>query len=70
VFVRDEDRLTAFGLGRLLRDELQVLEHVNGRNNVRALVSKTQLGSFDVSRMLYRLLRNKLIRRRVPPLSV
>src|SRR3954454_9119707 len=64
VFVRNEDKLTAFGRGKLLRDEVAVLEFVNGKNSVKDIIVLSKMGSFDVTKMLYRLLRNKLIRRR------
>jgi DNA-binding response OmpR family regulator len=70
VFVRNEEKLTAFGRGKLLRDEVAVLEFVNGKNSVRDIIALAKMGSFDVTKMLYRLLRNKLIRRRVSPLAV
>ena len=41
-------------------DELAVLELVNGKNTV--IVRKSQMGSFEVSKMLYRLLSIKLVR--------
>jgi DNA-binding response OmpR family regulator len=70
VFVRNEEKLAAFGRGKLLREEVAVLELVNGKNSVRDVIALTKMGSFDVTKMLYRLLRNKLIRRRVSPLAV
>jgi len=70
VFVRNEEKLATFGRGKLLRDEVAVLEFVNGKNSVRDIIALAKMGSFDVTKMLYRLLRNKLIRRRVSPLAV
>lgn len=70
VFVRNEEKLASFGRGKLLRDEVAVLEFVNGKNSVRDIIALAKMGSFDVTKMLYRLLRNKLIRRRVSPLAV
>jgi DNA-binding response OmpR family regulator len=70
VFVRNEEKLAAFGRGKLLRDEVVVLEFVNGKHSVRDIIALAKMGSFDVTKMLYRLLRNKLIRRRVSPLAV
>ena len=70
VFVRNEEKLNTFGRGKLLRDEVAVLEFVNGKNSVREIIALAKMGSFDVTKMLYRLLRNKLIRRRVSPLAV
>jgi len=70
VFVRNDDKVAAFGRGKLLREEVTVLELVNGRNAVKDIVLLSKMGSFDVTKMLYRLLRNKLIRRRVAPVVV
>jgi DNA-binding response OmpR family regulator len=70
VFVRNEEKLATFGRGKLLRDEVAVLEFVNGKNSVRDIIALAKMGSFDVTKMLYRLFRNKLIRRRVSPLAV
>jgi len=70
VFVRNEEKLATFGRGKLLRDEVAVLEFVNGKNSVRDIIALAKMGSFDVTKMLYRLLRNKLIRRRVSPLAL
>jgi hypothetical protein len=58
------------GRGRLTRDELTVLELVNGKNTVQEITRKSRMGSFEVSKMLYRLLSIKLIRRRVQPVAV
>lgn len=70
VFVRNDERIGAFGRANLLREEMAVLEFVNGKHSVRDIVYLTHMGSFDVTKMLYRLLRNKLIRRRVAPVAV
>ena len=70
IFVRDEHKIAALPRGTFTRDELAVLEAVNGRNTVREIVRSLRLGSFDVSRVLFRLLRAKLIRRRVSPTAI
>jgi DNA-binding response OmpR family regulator len=70
VFLRNDDSVTQMGRGRLTRDELAVLELVNGKNTVQEIIRKSQLRSFEVSKMLYRLLSIKLIRRRVLPVAV
>jgi DNA-binding response OmpR family regulator len=70
VFVRNEEKLASFGRGKLWRDEVAVLEFVNGKNSVKEIIFQAKMGSFDVTKMLYRLLRNKLIRRRVSPIAV
>jgi hypothetical protein len=58
------------GRGRLTREELAVLELVNGKNTVKEIVRQSRMGSFDVTKMLYRLLSAKLIRKRVHPVAV
>jgi CheY-like chemotaxis protein len=70
VFLRNEDQVAQMGRGRLTRDELAVLELVNGKNTVKDIIRKSRMGSFEVSKMLYRLLSIKLVRRRVLPVAV
>ncbi len=70
VFVRNDYKVDGFGVGKLTRDEQAVLEFVNGKNTVKDIIYLTNMGSFDVTKMLYRLLRTKLIRRRVGPMAV
>jgi DNA-binding response OmpR family regulator len=70
VFLRNEDSVAQMGRGRMTRDELAVLELVNGKNTVKEIIRKSRMGSFEVSKMLYRLLSIKLIRRRVLPVAV
>jgi DNA-binding response OmpR family regulator len=70
VFLRNEDAVAQMGRGRLTREELVVLELVNGKNTVKEIVRASRMGSFEVSKMLYRLLSIKLIRRRVMPVAV
>jgi CheY-like chemotaxis protein len=68
VFVRNEDKIASFDDHRLLREEATVLEIVNGKNTVRDIVSLSKMGSYDVTQVLFRLLRCKFIRRRVAPM--
>jgi len=70
VFLRNEDAVAQMGRGRLTREELAILELVNGKNSVKDIIRKSRKGSFEVSRMVYRLLSIKLIRRRVMPVAV
>jgi DNA-binding response OmpR family regulator len=70
VFLRNEDAVAQMGRGRLTREELSILELVNGKNSVKDIIRKSRMGSFEVSKMLYRLLSIKLIRRRVMPVAV
>jgi DNA-binding response OmpR family regulator len=67
VFVRNDHKIADTPRGTFTRDELAVLEQVDGRQSVRDVVRKLRMGSFDVSKMFFRLRRARLIRRRVPP---
>ena len=69
-FVRNEDKMAAFSRGQLLREEVAIAELVNGKNTVRDLIQISGMGSYDVTQVLFRLLRSKLIRRRVAPVVV
>jgi CheY-like chemotaxis protein len=69
VFVRDETKISAMPRGSFTREELAVLERIDGRLTVRELVRALRMGSFDVSRVLFRLLRTKLIRPRLEPVA-
>ncbi|HSZ83357.1 MAG TPA: response regulator [Polyangia bacterium] len=70
VFVRDESKIADLPRGTFTREELAVLERIDGRLTVREIVRALRLGSFDVSKVLFRLLRTKLIRPRVAPTAV
>ena len=50
--------------------QLAVLELVDAKNTVKEIVRKSRMGSFEVSKMLYRLLSIKLVRRLVLPVAV
>ena len=67
VFVPNESRIAEVARGQLTRDEIAVLEFVNGKTPIKDIIRAMRLGSFDVSKILFRLLRAKLIRRRVAP---
>jgi CheY-like chemotaxis protein len=67
VFVRNDHKIGDTPRGTFTRDELAVLEQIDGRQSVRDVVRKLRMGSFDVSKMFFRLRRARLIRRRVPP---
>jgi len=67
IFVREEDRIAALPRGTLTRDEIAVLDALGGKHSVRDVVRILRMGSFDVSKVLYRLLNTKLIRQRVQP---
>jgi len=68
VFVRNEDKIASFDDHRLLREEAAMLEIVNGKNTVRDIIRLSKMGSYDVTQVLFRLLRCKFIRRRVAPM--
>ncbi|MCG8421521.1 MAG: response regulator [Proteobacteria bacterium] len=70
VFLRNEDAVAHMGPGRLTREESAIIGLVNGKNTVKDIVRRSRMGSFDVSKILYRLLSIKLIRRRVVPVAV
>ncbi len=65
VFLRDEAGIERFGRDQLTHEERGVLDAVDGRSNIRNIVERTQMGSFLVSKLLYRLLSVKLIQKRV-----
>ena len=67
VFVRNDNKVTDTPRGTFTRDELAVLEQIDGKQSVRDVVRKLRMGSFDVAKMFFRLRRARLIRRRVPP---
>jgi len=70
VYRRNEEAVQNVGKAKLTRDELTVLELVNGKHTVKDIVRQSRLSSFDVSKMLFRLFSIKLIRRRVAPVAV
>jgi DNA-binding response OmpR family regulator len=70
VYLRNEEAVQNVGKAKLTREELAILELVNGKHTVKEIVRQSRMGSFDVSKMLFRLLSIKLIRRRVAPVAV
>jgi CheY-like chemotaxis protein len=68
VFVRNEDKIASADDHRLLREEAAMLDLVNGKNTVRDLIRLSKMGAYDVTQVLFRLLRCKFIRRRVAPM--
>jgi hypothetical protein len=63
VLARDEAVIEAVG-ARLAREEQLILEVVDGRRTVRDVCGAAAMSSFDGCRILYRLLRSRLVRRR------
>jgi CheY-like chemotaxis protein len=70
VFIRVDEQIQRLGREALSREELTVLELVNGRNNVKEVARKTRTGTFAVANVLYRLTMSNVVRRRVAPVSV
>jgi DNA-binding response OmpR family regulator len=70
VYLRNEEAVQNVGKARLTREELAILELVNGKHTIKDIVRQSRMGSFDVSKMLFRLHSIKLIRRRVAPVAV
>jgi CheY-like chemotaxis protein len=69
VFVRDERRIGDLPLGTLTRDEILVLDALNGRHSVRDVIRGLRMGSFDVTRMLHALRELALVRPRAEPVA-
>ena len=67
VFVRNEIKIDELPRGTLTREELAVLDEIDGRRTVRDVVRRLRMGSFDVSRIFFRLRRARMIRPRLPP---
>ncbi|PRP92225.1 hypothetical protein ENSA5_50270 [Enhygromyxa salina] len=70
VYVRDDAKVSRMAREVLARDELDVLELINGRNSVKDIARRTRTGTFAVSRIVYRLSKSKVVRRRVTPVTV
>lgn len=70
VYVRIDEQIARLGRSALTREELTVLELINGRNSVKELARKTRTGTFGVARVMYRLARSNLVRRSVEPVTV
>ena len=70
VFLRIDEQVAKLSRDALPRDELAVLEMVNGRNSVKEIARKTRTGTFAVSRVLYRHAKANLVRKKVTPVVV
>ena len=70
IYIRLDDKVSEIGRDTFSREELTVLELVNGRNSVKEIARKTRTGTFAVARVLYRLDRSQVVRRRVTPVAV
>jgi CheY-like chemotaxis protein len=69
VFVRDEARLAGIARGSLTRDEIVVLDALDGRHSVRDVIRSLRMGSYDVTRILFLLREMGLVRPRVEPVA-
>jgi len=67
VYVRVDDEVAKLGRHAFAKDELDVLEQLNGRNSVKDVARKTRTGTFAVTKVLYRLHRGGLARRAASP---
>ncbi len=70
VFVRIDENVVRLGRHAFTKEELAVLELLNGRNSVKDVARKTRSGTYNVARVLYRLSRAHLARKRNPPIAV
>lgn len=70
VYLRIDEQVAKLSRDALPRDELAVLELVNGRNSVKEIARKTRTGTFAVARVLYRHAKSNLVRKRVMPVVV
>jgi len=70
IFVRNDARIESLAPGTLTREEIVVLDLVNGKLSVRDVIRTAKLGSFDINKILYRFLRSDLIRPRMLPTLV
>lgn len=68
VYLRVDTEVAKLGRQAFTREELGVLELLNGRHNVKEIARKTRSGTFAVATVLYRLTRGGLTRRRIEPL--
>ena len=67
VFLRDDERVSKMGRTGFSREELGVLELLNGRHTVKEIARKTRAGAFAVTKVAYRLAKAGLIHRRTLP---
>jgi hypothetical protein len=64
VLARDEGVIETVGASRLASEEQAVLDVIDGQRTVREVIAAAAMNSFDACRILYRLLRSRLLRRR------
>jgi hypothetical protein len=64
VLLRDQVALDALGSSKLTRQELLVLDAIDGQRTVREIIANVDVGSFDACKILYQFLQSRLVRRR------
>ena len=69
VYVRNDAEVARVGRNGFAREELGILENLNGRNSVKDVARKTRTGTFAVASILYRLDRARLVHRRRAPIT-
>lgn len=69
VYVRNDAEVARVGRNGFAREELGILENLNGRNSVKDVARKTRTGTFSVASILYRLDRARLVHRRRAPIT-
>ena len=69
VYVRNDPEVARVGRSGFAREELGILENLNGRNSVKDVARKTRTGTFAVASILYRLDRARLVHRRRAPVT-
>lgn len=67
VYIRVDLEVAKLGRHAFTREELGVLELLNGRNSVKEVARRTRTGTFAVTKVIYRLTRAALARRREDP---
>jgi CheY-like chemotaxis protein len=70
VFIRVDLEVAKLGRHAFTREELGVLELLNGRNSIKEIARKTRAGAFAVTKVVYRLGRANLARRREAAVGV
>jgi hypothetical protein len=64
VLLRDQVALDALGSEKLTRQELLVLDAIDGQRTVREIIGNVDVSSFDACKILYQFLQSRLVRRR------
>lgn len=67
VYLRVNDEVAKLQREDLSRDELRILELINGRNSIKEIARKNRMGSFAVARTIYQLTKAHLVRKSSPP---